>query len=124
MFKFAINKLFMYSGNVLIIILLFFFRFEIFAVIEGDSLSTGQTSQSRTSYLNTEILWGYRFVSCVNFNEKCYKYYVDDEKFNVTTPISIPLCSARNLYKILYDKYHRKDKICYNNIECRISIGE
>ena len=35
-------------------------RFEIVAILEGVVESTGATTQARTSYLPTEILWGHR----------------------------------------------------------------
>ncbi len=37
--------------------------FEILASLEGIVESTGMTTQARTSYLPTEILWGHRFVT-------------------------------------------------------------
>jgi len=36
-------------------------QFEIIVMLEGTVESTGQSSQARTSYLNTEVLWGHRF---------------------------------------------------------------
>ena len=35
-------------------------QFEIIVLLEGTVESTGQSSQARSSYLNTEILWGHR----------------------------------------------------------------
>ena len=35
-------------------------QFEIIVILEGTVESTGQSSQARTSYLNTEVLWGHR----------------------------------------------------------------
>ncbi|CAB0005852.1 unnamed protein product, partial [Nesidiocoris tenuis] len=36
-------------------------RFEIIVILEGTTESTGQTTQARTSYVASEILWGHRF---------------------------------------------------------------
>lgn len=35
-------------------------QFEIIVMLEGTVESTGQSSQARTSYLPSEILWGHR----------------------------------------------------------------
>ncbi len=36
-------------------------RFEIIVILEGVVESTGMTTQARTSYLSSEILWGHRY---------------------------------------------------------------
>ena len=40
-------------------------KFEIVVILEGIVESTGNTAQTRTSYLPREILWGYRFENMV-----------------------------------------------------------
>lgn len=35
-------------------------RFEIVVILEGTIESTGQTTQARSSYVTSEILWGHR----------------------------------------------------------------
>ena len=37
-------------------------KFEVIVILEGIVESTGVICQARTSYLNTEILWGFRFM--------------------------------------------------------------
>ena len=40
-------------------------KFELVVILEGIVESTGNTVQTRTSYLPREILWGYRFENMV-----------------------------------------------------------
>lgn len=75
-------------------------RFEIIAVAEGSSNITGLVSQIRTTYSNTDILWGQRFKSCVDFHEEQNAYIVDYKKFKQTQPFDTPLCSAKKLADI------------------------
>ncbi|GJQ78531.1 hypothetical protein Trydic_g11645 [Trypoxylus dichotomus] len=76
-------------------------RFEIMIILEGDSITTGQSSQSQTSYMNKEICWGYRFVPCVSYDKEEHKYVIDDDKFNEITECDTPLCSAQELSGLL-----------------------
>ena len=41
-------------------------KFELVVILEGIVESTGNTVQTRTSYLPREILWGYRFENMVS----------------------------------------------------------
>ena len=41
-------------------------KFELVVFLEGIVESTGNTVQTKTSYLPREILWGYRFENMVN----------------------------------------------------------
>ncbi|KAI4467358.1 inward rectifier potassium channel [Holotrichia oblita] len=77
--------------------LLYKTRFEILVILEGDSITTGQPSQSQTSYMNKEISWGYRFVPCVSYDKDEHKYVIDDDKFNEVIECDTPLCSAQEL---------------------------
>lgn len=70
-------------------------RFEIVVILEGTVESTGQTTQARSSYLNTEILWGHRFDPLVGYNKDKQGYEIDYSKFNETMQVDTPLCSAR-----------------------------
>lgn len=103
-------------------------RFEIVVILEGTVESTGQTTQARSSYLNTgnwlieskkllllcyfffcrsvEILWGYRFDSVVYYNKERQGYQIDHSKFDATIQVDTPLCSAKELsdyYRIQED---------------------
>lgn len=51
-------------------------RFEIVVILEGVVESTGMTTQARSSYLPSEILWGHRFESIVSFKRETGEYEV------------------------------------------------
>lgn len=72
-------------------------KFEIVVILEGTVESTGQSTQARSSYLNMEILWGYRFDPIVGYNKDRQGYEIDYSKFNETTQVDTPLCSAKEL---------------------------
>jgi len=72
-------------------------RFEIVTMLEGTVESTGMTTQARSSYLPSEILWGHRFESIVSFKRETGEYEVDYTLFNNTYEVDTPLCSAREL---------------------------
>lgn len=72
-------------------------RFEIVVILEGTIESTGQTTQARSSYLSSEILWGYRFEPVVSYNKDRQGYEVDYSRFDSTVLVDTPLCSGRDL---------------------------
>ncbi|KAL0893159.1 hypothetical protein ABMA27_014788 [Loxostege sticticalis] len=72
-------------------------RFEIVVILEGTIESTGQTTQARSSYTTSEIMWGHRFVPLVSYNRERQGYEVDYSKFDETTQVDTPLCSAKEL---------------------------
>ncbi|KAL1453402.1 hypothetical protein WDU94_007542 [Cyamophila willieti] len=72
-------------------------KFEIIAILEGTTESTGQTTQAKTSYLPSEILWGHRFETLVRYNREKVSYEVDYALFHNTNQVDTPLCSAREL---------------------------
>jgi potassium inwardly-rectifying channel subfamily J, other len=81
-------------------------RFEIVVILEGTVESTGQTTQARSSYLPSEILWGHRFEPVVSYNKEKQGYEIDYSKFNSTNTVDTPLCSAKELadyYKLQDD---------------------
>lgn len=81
-------------------------RFEIVVILEGTVESTGQTTQARSSYLASEILWGHRFEPVVTYNKEKQGYQIDYSKFDATVQVDTPLCSARELaeyYKLQDD---------------------
>ncbi|XP_050069431.1 G protein-activated inward rectifier potassium channel 3-like isoform X2 [Anopheles maculipalpis] len=75
-------------------------RFEIVVMLEGVVESTGMTTQARSSYLPSEILWGHRFESVVTFKRETGEYEVDYTTFNNTYEVDTPLCSARQLHDV------------------------
>lgn len=55
------------------------------------------TTQARSSYLPSEILWGHRFQNLVTFKKESGEYEVDYAVFNNTVEVDTPLCSAKQL---------------------------
>lgn len=78
-------------------------RFEVVVMLEGVIESTGMTTQARSSYLPTEILWGHRFVNVVSFRKETGEYEVDYTLFNNTYDVDTPLCSAKQLDEVKTD---------------------
>ncbi|XP_061377318.1 G protein-activated inward rectifier potassium channel 3-like isoform X4 [Danaus plexippus] len=72
-------------------------KFEIVVILEGTIESTGQTTQARSSYTTSEIMWGHRFVPLVSYNRERQGYEVDYSKFEETSQVDTPLCSAKEL---------------------------
>ncbi|XP_063533832.1 ATP-sensitive inward rectifier potassium channel 12-like isoform X4 [Cydia strobilella] len=72
-------------------------RFEIVVMLEGVIESTGMTTQARSSFLPSEILWGHRFETMVTFRKDTGEYEVDYTSFNNTYDVDTPLCSAKQL---------------------------
>ncbi|XP_058057429.1 G protein-activated inward rectifier potassium channel 3-like isoform X2 [Anopheles bellator] len=97
-------------------------RFEIVVILEGTVESTGQSTQARSSYVNTEILWGHRFEPIVFYNKENQVYEINYSKFNETHAVDTPLCSARELaefYKY-QDDYRNQDQ--YDTVCSRTSF--
>lgn len=72
-------------------------RFEIVVILEGVIESTGMTTQARSSYLPSEILWGHRFEHIITFRKETGEYEVNYSLFNNTYEVDTPLCSAADL---------------------------
>ncbi|XP_026317812.1 G protein-activated inward rectifier potassium channel 3-like isoform X2 [Hyposmocoma kahamanoa] len=72
-------------------------RFEIVVMLEGVIESTGMTTQARSSFLPSEVLWGHRFETMVTFRKDTGEYEVDYTRFNNTYEVDTPLCSAKQL---------------------------
>ncbi|XP_058825405.1 G protein-activated inward rectifier potassium channel 3-like isoform X3 [Topomyia yanbarensis] len=88
-------------------------RFEVVVILEGTVESTGQSTQARSSYVNSEILWGHRFEPVVFYNKEIQGYEINYSKFDETQQVDTPLCSARELaefYKI-QDDYKSNDHL-------------
>jgi len=71
-------------------------KFEIILTMEGTTPETGNNIQVRTSYLPSEILWGYKFEhSCVMFNRDLGKYEVKFDTLNTIIKDSTPCLSPK-----------------------------
>lgn len=60
-------------------------QFELVVVLEGIVESTGMTTQARTSYLPSEILWGHRFEKLVTYQRDNTQYTIDYSRFHYTS---------------------------------------
>lgn len=70
-------------------------HFELIVILEGTVESTGMTTQVRTSYIPSEIMWGQRLVPLLTFQLKNGHYEIDHKQFHNTTPTAMPDCSAK-----------------------------
>ncbi|XP_052407622.1 inward rectifier potassium channel 2-like [Carassius gibelio] len=88
---------------------------EIVVILEGMVEATAMTTQCRSSYVSSEILWGHRFES-VLFEEKNH-YKVDYSRFENTYEVpSTPQCSARDLAENRYIRSSsNSNSFCYEN---------
>ena len=88
-------------------------RFELAVILEGIIESTGMTTQARTSYLPSEILWGYRFERLITFQRDDGLYRIDYSRFNLTYPVDMITCSAKELHEL--EKWHETNQNTSNN---------
>lgn len=77
------------------------FKFEIITVLEGIVESTGQSIQVRSSYLPSEVKWGYRFEPIVQTHGfgRYAQTIIDYNKFNRIMEVETPRCSALEFYE-------------------------
>ncbi|KAJ8005079.1 hypothetical protein DPEC_G00142930 [Dallia pectoralis] len=86
---------------------------EVVVILEGMVEATAMTTQCRSSYLASEILWGRRFEPVLFERKNCYQ--VDYTFFHQTYEIpSTPMCSAKELAKQKFIQSSRSS-FCYEN---------
>ncbi|XP_066151090.1 inward rectifier potassium channel irk-1-like isoform X1 [Euwallacea fornicatus] len=88
-------------------------QLEIVVVVSGSSIKTGQSTRSQTSYINTEIMWGYNFVPCLDYNHDTKEFTVNKKLFQQTVTQEVPLCSA-NKFEELHQQmrnFHRQTSL-------------
>ncbi|XP_032651959.1 G protein-activated inward rectifier potassium channel 4-like [Chelonoidis abingdonii] len=73
-------------------------QFEIIVILEGIVEATGMTCQARTSYIEDEILWGYRFEPCMTLEKGAFR--VDYSRFEKTFEVQTPAASAKETYEL------------------------
>ncbi|XP_021448420.1 G protein-activated inward rectifier potassium channel 4 [Oncorhynchus mykiss] len=73
-------------------------EFEVVVILEGMVEATGMTCQARSSYLDSEVMWGERFTPVLSLEEGFYE--VDYESFHHTYPTPTPTSSARELVEL------------------------
>ncbi|CAF1149292.1 unnamed protein product [Adineta ricciae] len=95
-------------------------RFELVVILEGIIESTGMTTQARTSYLPSEILWGYRFERLITFQRDDGLYRIDYSRFNLSYPVDMITCSAKelkDLHELEKQHEHNQSNITPNVID-------
>uniref|UniRef100_A0A3B3SJM8 ATP-sensitive inward rectifier potassium channel 14 n=1 Tax=Paramormyrops kingsleyae TaxID=1676925 RepID=A0A3B3SJM8_9TELE len=86
---------------------------EVLVILEGMVEATAMTTQCRSSYLASEILWGHRFEPVLFERKNCYE--VDYSHFHCTYEIpSTPICSAKDLAEMKFIQGSRAS-FCYEN---------
>ncbi|KAJ0061890.1 hypothetical protein NL108_013752 [Boleophthalmus pectinirostris] len=68
---------------------------EIVVILEGMVEATGMTCQARSSYVSSEIKWGYRFTPVLTLEDGFYE--VDYNSFHNIYETNTPSCSAKEL---------------------------
>ncbi|XP_076817840.1 uncharacterized protein LOC143463284 isoform X1 [Clavelina lepadiformis] len=68
-------------------------EFEIVVILEGMIEATGMTCQARSSYVETEVLWGRRFTSVLIVEKGCYE--INYSNFHDYYEVDTPTSSAR-----------------------------
>uniref|UniRef100_A0A3Q1ER46 ATP-sensitive inward rectifier potassium channel 14 n=1 Tax=Acanthochromis polyacanthus TaxID=80966 RepID=A0A3Q1ER46_9TELE len=86
---------------------------EVVVILEGMVEATAMTTQCRSSYLASEILWGHRFEPVLFERKDCYQ--VDYSFFHRTYEIpNTPSCSAKALAEEKYI-HSSRSSFCYEN---------
>ncbi|XP_068180886.1 ATP-sensitive inward rectifier potassium channel 14 [Antennarius striatus] len=86
---------------------------EVVVILEGMVEATAMTTQCRSSYLASEILWGHRFEPVLFERKECYQ--VDYSFFHQTYEIpNTPSCSAKELCEMKYIQ-SSCSSFCYEN---------
>ncbi|XP_052742465.1 ATP-sensitive inward rectifier potassium channel 11-like [Bicyclus anynana] len=83
--------------------------YEITVSLKGASASMGTFTQSQTSYLPKEVVWGHRFPPVVMYDRHRQKYVIDHSKLNAIEPVDTPYCSAHELYRISGSQKEKSD---------------
>ncbi|RZC36500.1 inward rectifier potassium channel 2, partial [Asbolus verrucosus] len=73
------------------------------------------TEMQNTSYLSEEIFWGYRFRSCMEFDENLQKYRIYEHNLFKISPCDTSLCSAKRLKAIKCELNGNNNKLCENS---------
>ncbi|XP_047539446.1 inward rectifier potassium channel 2-like [Vanessa atalanta] len=71
--------------------------YEVTVSLRGASASMGTFTQSQTSYLPREVVWGHRFPPVVKYDIHKQKYVIDHSKLDAIEYINTPFCSAYHL---------------------------
>lgn len=72
-------------------------HFDIAIILNGILETTGQNIQAAHSYLNTDIVWGFRFKQIVIYRKDKGSYEINYAHFHTKIKVDTPLCSASRL---------------------------
>ena len=75
-------------------------RFEVIVYLEGTVEPTGMSTQVRTSYLPSEILWGHHLAPLMTYEKVNGQYFIDYTRFHNTIPTKMSELSAREQEKL------------------------
>ncbi len=81
-------------------------QFEIIIVLEGGIESSGMTTQIRTSYLPSEVLWGQTLAPLEISRKETGKQAIDYSRFHETITCDMPEISAKQYYETQYWEYN------------------
>merc|ERR1712080_763649 len=85
-------------------------KFEIMLTMEGTTPETGNKIQVRTSYLPSEIPWGYKFQhSCVHFDQHKGTYEVTFDTLNTIIKDNTPRMSPHS-YEEMKKKMEEEER--------------
>ena len=73
--------------------------FEIIVILEGCIESSGMTTQIRTSYLPSEILWGHTLAVMQTNKNELGKQVIDYSNFHDTIPADLFDCSPKDYFQ-------------------------
>ena len=90
-------------------------RFEMLVTLEGIVEPTGNSVQSRSSYLPNEILWGHHYESMVSYSKKRGTYVVDCSNLNAVVSNSTPRMSRKMLEDYQANLASNKNKKSQNS---------
>lgn len=74
--------------------------FEIIVVLEGINETTGMTTQVKTSYLPSEIMWGHKLAALLSYQKANGQYKIDYTKFHSVIPTDTMEMSAKDMKAI------------------------
>jgi Inward rectifier potassium channel C-terminal domain len=69
--------------------------------LTGESGYSGHTTQSRTSYLESEVFWGYQFTNIVNYDYGNECYVADVTLIDEIKRVEMPQCSAKEFETLI-----------------------
>uniref|UniRef100_A0A182W7T3 Uncharacterized protein n=1 Tax=Anopheles minimus TaxID=112268 RepID=A0A182W7T3_9DIPT len=85
-------------------------RFEIVITMTGSTMTTGQGTQARTSFLPVEILWGHRFQNIIEYDPQRECYVAMNEQLDLLEEVDTPLCSARQLEEVIDELHNDQER--------------